>query len=305
MWRAYRLCYTAAQGAYLASFTTAPCYRNVGRVPHRVDNDPYARIVEWYDLEHDALTADAECYAALIASLVGGRAHVLEVGSGTGRAAAALAIAGCHVTGIEPSAAMRAGCARRLAQLPEPVVRRITIVAGSASVPMLDAAARFDIVLFGLNMFAHLTTARERQEALEIAHRHLLPGGWLLLDLDVQGIKRLRKAPGRLLWQGTWPLSGGGEVSHFMAALEDEQPGVLHLQHFYDSTDQAANLRRVTTSMRLAVLRRQSVERLLSQAGFVTDALYGSYDLAPFTEGAPRMVFVARAAHAASSGSEK
>lgn len=270
-----------------------------------MDADPYARIAAWYDLEHDTLTSDVACYAALIVPLAGIHARVLEVGSGTGRTLAALAMAGFHVAGIEPSETMRDRCARRLDQLPERVARRVTIVAGSAVNPSLAADERFDVVLYGLNTFAHLTTARERQQALHVARQHLTPDGRLLLDLDIEGVLRLRRALGHLWWQGTWPLPDGGEVSHFLAAQEDEQPRTLRLQHFYDLTDSAGTLRRVTASMRLAMLQHGQVERALIRAGFAVDTVYGTYDLTPYGTGAPRALFVARPDYEAISGSVK
>ncbi|MGH2514533.1 MAG: class I SAM-dependent methyltransferase [Ktedonobacterales bacterium] len=273
-----------------------------------MEPDPYARIATWYDLEHDSLTDDVACYAALIAPLASGHAHVLEIGSGTGRTAAALAMVGCHVTGVEPSAAMRAACARRLAQLPEPVARRITITAGAATNPLLAEEQRFDVVLYGLNTFAHLTAARARHAALAVARRHLARNGLLLLDLDVAGMRRLRGAPGRLWWQGTWPLPDGGEVSHFLAASGDSgdmQPRVLALRHFYDVTDGAGILHRVTASMRLAILQRGQMERSFARAGFVVHAIYGTYDLAPYEAGAPRALFVAKPDSDVPSGSVK
>lgn len=258
-----------------------------------METDPYARIVEWYDIEHNAVTEDVACYAALIAPLAGGRAHVLEIGSGTGRTAVALATTGCHVTGIEPSAAMRAACLRRLAELPAQVARRVTVIEGTAAEPSLTHDARFDVVLYGLNTFAHLTTARERQRALAAARRHLAATGRLIIDLDVHGMRRLRRAPGQLWWQGTWPLPADSEVTHCVAAEEDERPDLLRIRHFYDVTDSYGSLRRVTVSMTLAVLRRQRMERLLARAGFALDALYGSYDLAPYEAGMARAIFVA------------
>lgn len=259
-----------------------------------MQHDPYARIVEWYDLEHDMHVEDVECYAALITSLAGGRARVLELGSGTGRTAAALAMAGCRVTGVEPSVAMRDGCARRLAKLPETVGRRITVIEGAATGFSLADDTLFEVALFGLNTFAHLTTARERHTALAIARQHLAPDGLLIVDLDLLGVRRLRRAPGRLWWQGTWPLSTGGEVSHFVAAYM-EQPALLRVQHFYDTTDSVGALRRVTTTMPLAVLSRAGMERSLMRAGFALNAVYGSYELEPYEDGAARAIFVARA----------
>ncbi|HEY7975326.1 MAG TPA: class I SAM-dependent methyltransferase, partial [Ktedonobacterales bacterium] len=118
--------------------------------------DPYAQIAEWYDLEHESFTDDIELYL----ELVGGdtsRLAILEVGAGTGRLLAALAGGGYVVTGVEPSAAMREHCVRRLAALPQPVARRITMVAGTATDLRLPTNARFDVALLGLGTFGHLT----------------------------------------------------------------------------------------------------------------------------------------------------
>jgi hypothetical protein len=46
--------------------------------------------------------------------------------------------------------------------------------------------------------------------------------------------------------------------------------------------------------MRLAVLRRDEVERALAQVGFSVEAVYGSYELTPYEDGAPRILYVAR-----------
>ena len=72
------------------------------------EDDPYTALADWYDVEHDAITEDIEFFAQQIADLDVARPRVLEVGSGTGRIAAGLALAGYEVVGIEPSAAMRA-----------------------------------------------------------------------------------------------------------------------------------------------------------------------------------------------------
>src|SRR5262245_46460849 len=124
------------------------------RVEH-ID-DPYATLAEWYDIEHDAITEDVEFFAQQIASLGVARPHVLEVGSGTGRIAAGLALAGYEVVGIEPSAAMRARCLARLAALPERVARRISVLDGDARLLTPPPDARFDVALYGLDTFAHL-----------------------------------------------------------------------------------------------------------------------------------------------------
>ena len=155
--------------------------------------DPYTALADWYDIEHDAITEDIEFFAQQIAGLGVARPRVLEVGSGTGRIAAGLALAGYEVVGIEPSAAMRARCLARLAALPERVARRMTVLDGDARLLILPPDARFDAALYGLDTFAHLLTAGERDIALRAAHERLRPDGKLLIDLDPLGPRASRR----------------------------------------------------------------------------------------------------------------
>ncbi|MGZ3681278.1 MAG: class I SAM-dependent methyltransferase [Ktedonobacterales bacterium] len=269
-------------------------------------DDPYAAIARWYDLEHDGITEDIECYTSLIETPASGRADVLDIGSGTGRIAVALAVAGHQVTGIEPSGAMRELCARRVARLPERVARRIRIVDGTATAPGLGDAERFDVALVGLNSFAHLTTAEERQEALATIHSHLRPNGMLLIDLDLTGPRRLLDTVGQMWWQGTWDFvdeASAGEhaaaqtreqVSHFIAGSPGLDVGTVRATHFYDVHAPGGGVRRTIAPMTLALLSRGEVALALRQASFTVEALYGAYDLTPYDDLSPRALFVAR-----------
>src|SRR5487761_186356 len=103
--------------------------------------DPYAQIAEWYDLEHDEFSDDIELYLELIGGATR-RLASLEGGAGTGRLLAALAGAGYLATGVEPSTAMRARYALRVAALPERVARRMRLVEGTATALGLPASER-------------------------------------------------------------------------------------------------------------------------------------------------------------------
>jgi len=175
-------------------------------------DDPYAVLAEWYDIEHDAITEDVEFFAQQVASLGVARPRVLEVGGGTGRIAAGLALAGYEVVGIEPSAAMRARYLARLAALPERVARRMTVLDGDARLLTLPADTRFDAALYGLDTFAHLLTAEERDAALRAAYERLHIGGKLLIDLDPLGARRLAESIGRDWLQGAWQDQRSGRV---------------------------------------------------------------------------------------------
>ncbi len=260
-------------------------------------HDPYHDIAEWYDLEHDSLTDDVECYTTLMREDAASARRVLEVGAGTGRVCAALALAGYHVTGVEPSAAMRSRAEHRLEALPQRVARRIRMVKGTASEPGLEPDERFDVVLFGLNVFAHLLNAQERHISLLAAARHLVPGGLVIVDLDLAGARRLSEHPGMLWWQGTWPVSGHAshdvEVSHFITAGRGGKPWILEVLHFYDVSAPGGAIYRTTARMPLAVVSYGELAVELVRAGFHVEATYGTHDLAPLDDGAPRAIVVA------------
>jgi SAM-dependent methyltransferase len=257
--------------------------------------DAYADIAAWYDVEHDHVTEDLECYQELLGMHVAARASVLEIGSGTGRIAAALAAAGYSVTGVEPSEAMRAASMKRLASLPERVARRVRVVSGTATRLELDSAEPFDAALFGLNTFAHLTTLAERQQALAALAARLRHGGIVLLDLDLAGPRRMAETAGQVWWQGTWPVGeSDASLTHFVVGEPSGAPGIVRLTHFYDIHEQGGPVRRTTTTMTLAILTRGEIELGLLHAGFALAEVYGSHDLAPFEESSSRLIVVAR-----------
>jgi SAM-dependent methyltransferase len=266
--------------------------------------DPYDDIAEWYDLEHDMLSDDLECYIELLTKPSGDssapthRTSVLEVGSGTGRISAALAAAGFEVTGVEPSQAMRDRALARLSQLPPRVARRIHIVAGAADdygtgVP---DGQRFHAVLYGLNTFAHLTGYRERRQALAVARGHLEVEGLLLIDLDLAGPRRLLASPGQLYVQGSWkvPPESDRWVSHLVSGAQGAEPGSLVVTHWYDVFQAGHEVVRTQAQMTMAVISRGELELAVAVAGFETLAAYGGFDLTTADDFSPRAILLAR-----------
>jgi SAM-dependent methyltransferase len=265
--------------------------------------DPYAEIAEWYDLEHDQLSEDLECYIELLSkpsadfSAHGHRSSVLEVGSGSGRISAALATAGFDVTGVEPSPSMRERALSRLRQLPPRVARRIHIVAGAADNFGEDVPPdqRFHAILYGLNTFAHLSDYRARARALAVARSHLEVDGLLLIDLDLAGPRRLLASPGQLYLQGSWKLPPEGDrwVSHLVSGVMGPEPGTLLVTHWYDVFRSGYEVVRTQAQMKLAVMSRGELELAVAIAGFETLAAYGGFDLTPLDDLSARAILLA------------
>lgn len=256
--------------------------------------DPYAQIAEWYDLEHDSFSDDIELYLEVIGGETT-RLAILEVGSGTGRLLAALAGAGYVVTGVEPSAAMRERCARRVATLPERVARRIHAQEGMATDLRLPATERFDVALVGLGTYGHLTRADGRAVALSALHTQLKEGARLIVDVDLAGPRRLLETAGRLWWQGAWPSRDGATVvEHLVVGAQASEPGVVEVTHLYDVHAQNGPVRRTLTRTPLALLSLGEVALAVHHAGFTIEALYGGYDMSPADDAAGRVIVVAR-----------
>ena len=255
--------------------------------------DPYTALADWYDVEHDAITEDIEFFAQQIANLDVARPCVLEVGGGTGRIAAGLALAGYEVVGIEPSAAMRARSAARLAALPERVARRMTVLDGDARLLILPPDARFDAALYGLDTFAHLLTADERGTALQAAYERLHTGGKLLIDLDPLGPRRLAESIGHDWLQGAWQDQRSGRALRHTLRATAVSGGVVTIQNMLTVTTPDGAITETTTELRLALLSREEVERAISAAGFTLEAVYGGYDGREAVSDAPRLIFVA------------
>jgi SAM-dependent methyltransferase len=264
--------------------------------------DPYAEIAEWYDLEHDPLSDDLECYIELLSKPAGGaeshRTSVLEVGAGTGRIAAGLATAGFEVTGVEPSPAMRERAMARLRQLPPRVARRIHIVGGAADNygEGVLPGRRYQAILFGLNTFAHLTDYQARAQALAVARSHLEEDGLLLIDLDLAGPRRLLTSPGQLYLQGSWmfPAGSGRWVSHLVSGAMGAESGTLVVTHWYDVFRSGLEMIvRTQVQMPMAVISRGELELAVAVAGFETLASYGGFDLAPLDELSARAILLA------------
>jgi SAM-dependent methyltransferase len=255
--------------------------------------DPYAAIAAWYDLEHDSFSADIEMLSELLAG-VRERLAILEIGAGSGRLLAALAAAGHGVVGVEPSAAMRARGAKRLAALPERVARRARLVAGDAANLNLSDGDRFDVALLGLGTYGHLTSAGERADALRLLQERLKPGGQLIMDVDLAGPRQLLESAGRLWWQGSWRAEDGAlMVSHTITGAPGREPGMVEVTHIYDTHEQGGSVRRTLAVMPLALLTRGEVELAVRHAGFTDIAIYGGYDLAPADDQSPRAICVA------------
>lgn len=130
--------------------------------------------VQFYDLVAAADRAIAED-VALYGGLAPEGGSILELGSGTGRVATALADKGFQVLGVELAPAMLAKARAGLDELPEPVRHRLRYRQGDMT--SLSLGESFDTVICPFYALAHIPRGAAWENTFKGVFKHLRPGG--------------------------------------------------------------------------------------------------------------------------------
>ena len=228
----------------------------------------YDAIARIYDSWSRSVTEDVEFYVEE-ARRSGG--PVVELGVGTGRIAVPIAQAGIRVVGIDQSEGMLAVCAERAEAAG--VSGLLDLRVGDLRKPPVEE--RVPLVTCPFRSLLHLATEVDRLVALRAVHALLPPGGRFVFDVFAPGEEDIRETNGRWL---------------------EREPGI------FERADWDAGERTLTLSVRggeaaatmtLAWLSPLEWRRLLDEAGFEVEALYGWFDRRPF-RGGEDTVWIAR-----------
>lgn len=216
---------------------------------------------------------------------------VLELGCGTGRVLLPLAQAGARITGLDISQAMLARARAKVAAAG--VSDRVSLIEADFRDFVLSESFRLAFV--ALNTFMHLTNPGDQARALAAIHRHLVPGGLLVLDLFNPHPELLENADGRLMHDFTRVGPEHGSISsRFHSQRLDPARQILEITFFYDEQAADGVLRRTTAPFELYYFTRREMELLLQATGYDVENVYGSYDLDGYWAGSPKLLFVAR-----------
>ena len=250
------------------------------------DDTPFDSIARFYDWEHASFDDDVALYLGF-ARRTGG--PILELACGTGRLMQPLLELGERVVGVDVSEAMLARARRTL----DAAGLRANAQLHRADVRALALDERFPLAIFGLDSFGLLATTADQLAALARIREQLLPGGLLILDV-ANGNRRGGEAPDELQLQHAGPDPASGRmVSKWTARSTDLGAQLDRFTYFYDVVGEDGIVRRWTTGLELRYFGRFELELLIERAGLVVEALYGGYDLAPFSGESERLIAVA------------
>lgn len=219
---------------------------------------------------------------------------ILELGCGTGRLLIPIAAAGYEITGLDLSEYMLARCRKTLANQPSEVQARTRIVRGDMT--DFDLGETYALITVPFRAFQHLLPVEEQLACLQCAHRHLLPGGRLILDLFQVNLRYLidpESANEKQDFAGV-ALPGGRTLrrTHRIAGWHRaEQYNDIEMIYYVEHPD--GHTERLVQAFPFRYFFRYEVEHLLARCGFGVAALFGSFDRRPLGDDSPEMIFVA------------
>ncbi len=248
--------------------------------------DPYAADAPYYDLLHARLEDDIGLWLSYA-----GRTQlpVLEIGTGTGRIALALARSGHEVVGVDPSPAMLAIARKRA----DDDALDATFFEGTATTVPLDQG-RFGFVLLPFDVFLYCADGQEQLDMLRALAAALHFSGQLAIDLPGPALWLDPSANGQPIMAFSGPLEDGAHLDVWHIHEDDLAAQTRTLRVSYERTGQDGIVRRSQSVHQLRYPYRFEVEYLLHIAGLSLLGVYGDYDLGPLTNDSERMIVVAR-----------
>ncbi len=220
----------------------------------------YDTIASIYDPWSRSVTEDIGFY---VEEAVASGGPVVELAVGTGRIAVPTAQAGIDVIGVDLSEEMLA-IARELGRL-KGVESRLDLRVGDLREP--PVTERVPLVTCPFRSLLHLPDEDEKSRALRAAHAILVPGGRLLFDVFSPSPADIAETHG--LWLER-------EQGIFERADWDEGTRTLTL---------SVRGGEAAATMSLHWLSALEWRRLLDDAGFDVERLYGWFDRRPYSGG--------------------
>ncbi|MBN1433225.1 class I SAM-dependent methyltransferase [Candidatus Fermentibacterales bacterium] len=207
---------------------------------------------------------------------------VLELGCGTGRVAAATALAGRRVTGLDISPSMLKVFRDRIGSMPEDAASRIDLVEGDMR--RFELGRKFGLITTPFRSFQHLLTTEDQMSCLACVRAHLEERGRFVLDLFNPSVPRLADERTRREYgeEPEFEMPDGRRVQRaFRNDSVDFEHQVLNAEIIYYVTHPDGRRERLVDAFPLRYLFRFEAEHLLARCGFEVLSLYSDYDRSP------------------------
>lgn len=244
--------------------------------------------IDIYDSEREHAGLPHEGDVAFFAGLAARTGQrILELGCGTGRVALPLAEAGYEVTGLDLSAPMLERARENARMLSPESQQRLQLVAGDMA--SFDLPGAFDLGIIAFRSFQMLLTPEDERRCLQAIHRHLAPGGRLvidvfdpLLDLLRPGTVTIPEDGARPVRRGTHPVTGNTVSVSTVSRTNHPLEQVLEeVWRFTETSAEGDVVREEEEILRMRWIYRYEMRYLLELCGFEVEAEYSDFHGSP------------------------
>lgn len=219
---------------------------------------------------------------------------VLELGCGTGRVLLPVARAGCEVVGLDSSSVMLDLCQKKLAQEPADVRARVQLV--EADMRQFDLGRAFSLLTIPFRSFQHLLTVEDQLACLNTIHRHLVPGGRVILDVYDPYLPRLVDEKYLVELDEEPPFSmpdGRRVIRRSLLVGRDLARQILEVEFTYAVTHPDGRREQLGYRFPMRYFFRFEVEHLLARSGFQVEAVHADFNKSPHGSKDPgELIFV-------------
>jgi len=247
--------------------------------------DLYAVDAQFYDLIHGRGGDDIGLWLSFA-----GRTDrpVLEVGTGTGRIALALARAGHVVVGIDPSEQMLAAARARA----EEDALDVQFIEGSVADLALEPG-HYGLVIVPSDVFLYCEDGEAQVAMLRALGACLTYNGTLAIDLPGPALGLDSATNGQPLLVHSIEEEDGSLLDVWQLHEDDLAMQARTLRVTYERTAPDGTVRRWISAHQLRYPHRFEMEYLLAMSGLAQQAVYGDYDLGELTNASERMIVIA------------
>jgi SAM-dependent methyltransferase len=248
----------------------------------------YKAIAEYYDAEYAGLEILQQDVPFLLGQMPRRRQKILELATGTARAAVPLAQAGHRVVGIDNDPTML-----KLAKIKRDSVgiapRDLALLRGNAL--NVRSGERFDWVICLFNTFLNFTSLKEQDRFLETVRAHMKPGGRYFMDVFNPDLSLVARAETKDLNPVTFFVPAlNRTVSRTADVRRDGVHQVQRITMRYRWFDPFGKEHRAQNHFNLTWMLPRELEILLDRHGLQIEHLWGNYDGSPVTESSPRLI---------------
>jgi len=252
----------------------------------------YVDYAEYYDYDNVGghMTEDIPFYLGY-AEETGG--PILELACGTGRVMIPIAEAGFTIHGLDLSENMLEVARRKIKE--KGLSDRVTLTRGDMA--DFDLLVKdFSMAFVAVRSFMHLFTQESQLGCLRCVHRHLRPGGLLVMDLYSPRLSKLAQQPEKeFSVRREFTLPNGNRVIHKRRFLGTDLLNQINSEEIlfeeYDPDGSPVRTRRVPLDTRYTF--RYELELLLEKAGFEVQSMFRDYDKNPY-DGTGEIIVVAQ-----------